>query len=121
MHTQFPEHALCRELPEARTGDVMPAAEKATDRLTRLGHPSRIWLGRDPNNLDAAGGEIDEQSIAPHEPATGPDLDGEEVRGGEPSQCVSKHSVHVVFLTRSGAGATPRSWRMVAIVPRETR
>ena len=36
MHTQFPEHALCRELPEARTGDVMPAAEKATDRLVQM-------------------------------------------------------------------------------------
>jgi len=35
-YTQFPKHPLGWELPEARAGDFMPAAEKATDRVVQM-------------------------------------------------------------------------------------
>jgi hypothetical protein len=42
-HTQLPKHPLWRELPEARAGDLMPAAQNAADRVVQhcrgLYHP----------------------------------------------------------------------------------
>src|SRR5262245_35791499 len=35
-HAQFSEHALQRELPETRPGDLMPAAKKATNRMVQM-------------------------------------------------------------------------------------
>ena len=62
-NAQFPEHALCRELPEARAGDVMPAAEKATDRLVQ------IKLHRVPCVRNRAIGEVGRPS--PHRAVQG--------------------------------------------------
>ena len=54
VHTQFPKYTRARELSEARAGDIMPAAKKATYRMVqvslhrapRFGHGAVAEVGR---------------------------------------------------------------------------
>jgi hypothetical protein len=52
--------------------------------LTHLAHPDRVRLRGDPGDLNAARRELDDEEHAhPCQATTGPDVDREEVRGGQ--------------------------------------
>ena len=54
------------------------------DVATHLAHPGGIGLRRDARDLDAAGRQLHEKEHGKsRQAATGPDIDGEEVGGGE--------------------------------------
>ena len=66
--------AITRQEPVAGIRDV----------ATHLAHPGGIGLRRDARDLDAAGRQLNEKEHGKsRQAATGPDIDGEEVGGGE--------------------------------------
>ena len=86
-----------------------------------LGDPGASWLGADAGDLDATAGQLNQhQHREAGQAARRPDLDGEEVGGGEDVPVAARNSRQVVCFRRSGAGSRPCALSTVAMVPRAT-